>query len=68
MDFSENEFDFENRILSARETDGDAEPDITLRPKTLEDYIGQEGIKENRKVYMGAAKQRRDALDHVPLF
>ena len=68
MDFSENEFDFESRILSAKETQGDAEPDITLRPKTLEDYIGQEGIKENLKVYMEAAKQRHDALDHVLLY
>ena len=68
MDFSENEFDFENRILSARETEGDTEPDITLRPKTLADYIGQDGVKENLKVYIDAAKQRRDALDHVLLY
>lgn len=68
MDFSENEFDFENRILSARETEGDTEPDVTLRPKTLEDYVGQEGVKENLKVYIDAAKQRRDALDHVLLY
>ncbi len=67
MDFSENEFDFENRILSAHETAGDTEPDVTLRPKTLSEYVGQEGIKENLKVSIDAAKQRRDALDHVLL-
>ena len=37
----------------------------SLRPQTLDDYIGQSKIKENLKVYIEAAKQRHDALDHV---
>ncbi len=37
----------------------------TLRPQTLDDYIGQEKTKENLKVYIEAAKQRGDVLDHV---
>ena len=36
-----------------------------LRPKTLDDYIGQEKTKSTLKVYIEAAKQRHDALDHV---
>lgn len=37
----------------------------SLRPQTLNDYIGQSKIKENLKIYIEAAKQRHDALDHV---
>lgn len=41
--------------------------DITLRPKKLEDYIGQEKLKENLKVFIEAAKERKEALDHILL-
>lgn len=37
----------------------------SLRPQTLDDYIGQSKVKENLKIYIQAAKQRHDALDHV---
>ena len=37
----------------------------SLRPQTLDDYIGQEKAKQNLKIYIEAAKQRKDALDHV---
>ena len=67
MDFTP-EFDFESRILSASETRDDVEPEITLRPQTLEDYIGQEKAKDNLKVYIDAAKKRGDSLDHVLLY
>lgn len=43
-------------------------PDITIRPQTLDGYIGQETIKNNLKIYMEAAKVRADALDHVLLY
>ena len=36
-----NEFDFESRILSTEETRADIEPDVSLRPQTLADYVGQ---------------------------
>ncbi len=67
MDFT-NDYDFESRILSTQETREDIEPDITLRPQTLEDYIGQVKVKENLKVYIDAAKKRGDSLDHVLLY
>ncbi len=40
----------------------------SLRPKTLEEYIGQTKVKENMKVYIEAAKKRGDALDHILLY
>lgn len=64
-----NEFDFENRILSNEydaERDGDVEN--SLRPKQLGDYIGQERVKENLKVYIESAKRRGESLDHVLLY
>ena len=39
--------------------------DILLRPKTLEEYIGQENLKKNLSIYVGAAKYRKETLDHV---
>ncbi|MBE5076723.1 MAG: Holliday junction branch migration DNA helicase RuvB [Clostridium sp.] len=49
-----------------REEDRDAEP--KLRPERLENYIGQENVKENLRVFIEAAKQRGEALDHVLLY
>lgn len=56
------------RILTAgfREEDRELEP--KLRPGSLEYYIGQESVKENLKVFIEAAKQRKEALDHVLLY
>ncbi|MBR4015026.1 MAG: Holliday junction branch migration DNA helicase RuvB [Anaerotignum sp.] len=56
------------RILTAglREEDRELEP--KLRPASLESYIGQENVKENLKVFIEAAKQRKEALDHVLLY
>ena len=67
MDF-EQEFDFENRILSSSATHEDNDTDNSLRPKTLADYIGQEKAKENLKIYIEAAKLRGENLDHVLLY
>ena len=64
-----NEFDFENRIVSNEYDAGqDYEVENSLRPKVLEDYIGQEKAKSNLKVYIESAKLRGEALDHVLLF
>ena len=41
--------------------------EITLRPKTLNEYIGQTKVKENMKIYIEAAKRRNKCLDHVLL-
>ncbi len=66
--FNDEEFDFENRIVSTSFSAEDSDTETSLRPKTLEDYIGQEKVKENLKVYIDAAKMRNDPLDHVLLY
>ncbi len=53
------------RTIETNFTEEDSKIEGTLRPQTLREYIGQEKIKENLKVYIQAAKQRKDALDHV---
>lgn len=62
------EFDFENRILSTTYVPEDEVAENNLRPKQLEDYIGQEKAKENLKIYIDAAKIRGSSLDHVLLY
>ena len=47
--------------------DDDRQLDLTLRPTRIEEYIGQRQVKENLRVYMKAARNRREALDHVLL-
>ena len=64
----EEDFDFENRIVSTSYSSEDSDTDVSLRPKTLEDYIGQDKVKENLKVYIDAAKLRSESLDHVLLY
>ena len=61
------EFDFESRIVSSGEVPGDGE-EVSLRPKRLDEYVGQNKVKENLKVYMEAAKSRKESLDHVLLY
>ena len=48
-------------------TDEDRQLDLTLRPTRIEEYVGQRQVKENLRVYMKAARARREALDHVLL-
>ena len=57
----------EDRLLTSTKSQYDAEENA-LRPKTMEDYVGQEKIKHNLSVYMAAAKARGEALDHVLLY
>ncbi len=57
----------EGRLLSGNKSELDIEENI-LRPKTMEEYVGQEKVKENLAVYIAAAKQRGEALDHVLLY
>jgi len=63
-----NDFDLENRILSSSYNAEDVDSDISLRPHSIDEYIGQEKAKELLKIYMGAAKLRGDNLDHVLLY
>ncbi len=62
------ELDFENRILNSSYMPSEDELDTSLRPHSLEEYIGQEKVKENLRVYIQAAKMRKDTLDHVLLY
>ena len=64
----ETEFDFENRIVSTEVTGEDSDVEISLRPKSFDEYIGQEKVKDLLKVYIEAAKGRGDSLDHVLLY
>ncbi len=57
----------DDRLLSGTKNDSDIEENI-LRPRTMEDYVGQDKIKHNLSVYMEAAKSRGEALDHVLLY
>lgn len=59
--------DFENtqRIVDAHEQPEDARSEINLRPKTLDDYLGQGRIKDNLSVLIQAARMRGEALDHL---
>ncbi len=64
MDFENNE----NRIITPDFTETDKDIENSLRPKTLNEYIGQEKVKENLKIYIDAAKNRGETLDHVLLY
>ena len=64
------EFDteLENRLMSTKYSEEDSVTEVSLRPTTLEEYVGQVKAKENLKVYIEAAKKRNDVLDHVLLY
>ena len=62
------EMDFENRIIAPEYTPEDTENELSLRPKVLTEYIGQQRIKENLTIFIEAARQRGEALDHVLLY
>lgn len=66
--FENEDFDFENRIITTSYKSEDSETELSLRPKTLDNYIGQEKVKENLKIYIEAAKMRGESLDHVLLY
>lgn len=57
-----------DRFISSSMNVGDEELDRSLRPKNIEDYIGQDKVKSNLKVFIESCKKRGDALDHVLLY
>ncbi len=57
-----------HRIITTNETTEDVVMEGSLRPQMLSEYIGQEKLKETLKIYIEAAKSRKDALDHVLLY
>ena len=56
------------RFITSTKITLDDELDLTLRPRTLADYIGQRKVKHNLEVFINAAKQRGECLDHVLLY
>lgn len=64
----DNDMDFEERLIAPELNREDSEVEVSLRPKTLDEYIGQDKAKENLSVYIEAAKGRGEALDHVLLY
>lgn len=61
-------FDDNERIVTGDFIGEDADIEVGLRPRQISDYIGQEKVKENLSVYIDAAKERRESLDHVLLY
>ena len=57
-----------DRIVAAASVDDDAQYEAGLRPRILDEYIGQDRIRENLQVSIAAARQRSEALDHVLLY
>ncbi len=61
-------FEEDERIVTSEYTDADAEIEMGLRPHRLEEYIGQKKAKDNLEIYIKAALDRHEALDHVLLY
>lgn len=58
----------EERIISTRNFDAENDYEYSLRPRTIDEYVGQQKVKENLEVFIQAARERREALDHVLLY
>ena len=58
----------ENLLIPNIQNDEEEIQEVSLRPKTLREYIGQTKVKENMKIYIEAAKKRNEPLDHVLLY
>lgn len=70
LTMSNDDFDFnsDERIVQPAANASDSEIELSLRPKLLDEYIGQDKVKENMSVYIEAAKKRGECLDHVLLY
>ncbi len=67
-DARDGELNFEDRLTDTGYIPGDNEVENPLRPRTFAEYIGQDKAKENLKIYIEAAKSRKETLDHVLLY
>ncbi len=65
--FLEMDIDLDNRLMSPEDIGDEGGTDTSLRPRRLDDYVGQERSKQNLRVFMQAAKTRGEPLDHVLL-
>ena len=55
----------EDRLIDSAEDNEEAQFHNSLRPNQMEEYVGQEKIKENLNIFIAAAKMREESLDHV---
>lgn len=62
------DMDFDERLLSSRSIKNEDDSETSLRPHWLGDYVGQDKVKENLKIYIEAAKKRGESLDHILLY
>lgn len=60
--------DEQERIITSHLLEADSDVELSLRPRYLAEYIGQDQVKENLKIFIDAAKLRNEALDHVLLY
>jgi len=58
----------DDRIIAAQPTPEDEVVDASIRPRRLDDYLGQQPVREQMKIYIEAARQRAEAMDHVLIF
>ncbi len=56
------------RMVSPEYSTADVDAELSLRPKSLDEYIGQDKAKDNLRIYIAAARQRKESLDHVLLY
>ena len=63
-----DEMDYESRIVAPEYLDMDSDVERQLRPRTIDEYIGQSKAKENLSIYIEAARHRGEPLDHVLLY
>ena len=57
-----------NEVISPQNSAEDDVADNALRPKRLQDYLGQKSVHEQMDIFIGAARQRGESLDHVLIF
>ena len=54
-----------SRLLDANRNNSESQEELSLRPQTLDEYVGQKDLKANLKVFIGAALHRDEPLDHI---
>lgn len=57
-----------DRVVDPMDTPSDKAMDVSLRPKTMAEYIGQQAMREKLSIFLEAARRRKEALDHVLIF
>ncbi|MDJ0657312.1 MAG: Holliday junction branch migration DNA helicase RuvB [Xanthomonadales bacterium] len=67
-DSEKNPGDDKKRLLDPKAGDEEAQAELSLRPRSLEEYLGQPAVKEQMEIFIQAAGRRGDALDHVLIF